>query len=151
MTDITILNKNINKTHEWLNDIEQNAGLHEEDKKRVLSFLRAVLHCLRDHLPINNLAHFSAQLPIVIRGLLFEGWNPEHIPMTARKEGQFLEYIIKQLPINYQNMDIENYTKAVFKTIYKMVDLQEVEKLAKVLPKDIRRLLLQLDEEEYWI
>jgi uncharacterized protein (DUF2267 family) len=47
---------------------------------------------------LNDLAHFSAQLPTVIRGILFEGWNPNH---SLRKEGEFAESIKAHLPQVY--------------------------------------------------
>lgn len=137
MTEITLLNKNIQKTYEWLDDIIRNAGWNDNDQKQALSVLRAVLHCLRDHLLINNLAHFSAQLPVVIRGLLFEGWNPENNLLGERERGAFITRIEESLPTIYQDIDIESAVNAALTTICNMIDIGEVEKLLKVLPKDI--------------
>jgi uncharacterized protein (DUF2267 family) len=38
--------------------------------------LRATLHALRDRLIIDEVAQLSAQLPMLIRGLYYKGWDP---------------------------------------------------------------------------
>ncbi len=42
--------------------------------------LRAWLHCLRDRLSVQVAAHFAAQLPELLRGVFFDGWNPSRVP-----------------------------------------------------------------------
>lgn len=140
MADITLLNKNIHKTFEWLRDIENNTQWEYEDKARALDILRVVLHELRDNLMLNDLAHFSAQLPTVIKGILFEGWNPNH---SLRKEGEFAESIKAHLPQVYvEGTDINQAIKSVFLTIDKNIDKNEFEKLRKILLKGIRLLFI---------
>jgi len=140
MADITLLNRNIHKTFEWLRDIENNTQWEYEDKARALDILRVVLHELRDNLMLNDLAHFSAQLPTVIKGILFEGWNPNH---SLRKEGEFAESIKAHLPQVYvEGTDINQAIKSVFLTIDKNIDKNEFEKLRKILLKGIRLLFI---------
>jgi len=140
MADITLLNRNIHKTFEWLRDIENNTQWEYEDKARALDILRVVLHELRDNLMLNDLAHFSAQLPTVISGILFEGWNPNH---SLRKEGEFAESIKAHLPQVYvEGTDINQAIKSVFLTIDKNIDKNEFEKLRKILLKGIRLLFI---------
>jgi len=140
MAYITLLNRNIHKTFEWLRDIENNTQWEYEDKARALDILRVVLHELRDNLMLNDLAHFSAQLPTVIKGILFEGWNPNH---SLRKEGEFAESIKAHLPQVYvEGTDINQAIKSLFLTINKNIDKNEFEKLRKILLKGIRLLFI---------
>jgi uncharacterized protein (DUF2267 family) len=140
MAYITLLNRNIHKTFEWLRDIENNTQWEYEDKARALDILRVVLHELRDNLMLNDLAHFSAQLPTVIKGILFEDWNPNH---SLRKEGEFAESIKAHLPQVYvEGTDINQAIKSVFLTIDKNIDKNEFEKLRKILLKGIRLLFI---------
>ena len=89
---------------------------------------------------LNDLAHFSAQLPTVIKGILFEGWNPNH---SLRKEGEFAESIKAHLPQVYvEGTDINQAIKSVFLTIDKNIDKNEFEKLRKILLKGIRLLFI---------
>ena len=41
---------------------------------------RAWLHNLRDRLSVEVAAHFAAQLPELLRGVFFDGWNPGRVP-----------------------------------------------------------------------
>jgi len=92
---------------------------------------------------LNDLAHFSAQLPTVIRGILFEGWNPKHSLLKERKEGEFAESIKAHLPQVYvEGTDINQAIKSVLLTIDKNIDKNEFEKLRKILPKGIRLLFI---------
>jgi uncharacterized protein (DUF2267 family) len=90
---LPILRKNIQKTSMWLYDIGDSCDWEEPDQQRALAILRATLQELRDLLPLGNMAHLSAQLPLFIRGLFFEGWNPQRNPSKGRKKDAFLESI----------------------------------------------------------
>jgi uncharacterized protein (DUF2267 family) len=48
------------------------------------SALRAVLHALRDRLTVAETAHLSAQLPMLIRGIYFKGWDPTKVPVRSK-------------------------------------------------------------------
>lgn len=139
MAAIPILNKSIQKTKEWIHEIQEITGW--EDESCALAVLRATLHELRDNLLINDLAHFSAQLPVIIRGLLFEQWNPDHSPRRDRKKIDFLEGVASGLPSVCQDIDIEEAVRAIFQTISRKIDNHEIEKLKKILPHHIRELM----------
>jgi uncharacterized protein (DUF2267 family) len=49
--------------------------------------LRAWLHCLRDRLSVEVAAHFAAQLPELLRGVFYDGWNPSRVPQTYDRAG----------------------------------------------------------------
>lgn len=65
--------------HEWLAVVGRELGTAD----RVLAHrvLRAWLHVVRDRLPVGSAVHFSAQLPVLLRGEFFEGWNPSRVPV----------------------------------------------------------------------
>lgn len=143
MSAVTLLNKNIHKTYEWLKDIEETAGWEYEDREQALCLLRAVLHELRDNLLINDLAHFSAQLPTVIRGLLFENWHPVDAPLKERKSEDFIRSILNHLPDIYKDIDVDTAISAVFQVIARKIDPNEFAKLQKIVPQGIRKLMVE--------
>jgi uncharacterized protein (DUF2267 family) len=67
------------KTHEWIARIAE--ALHME-KPDAYKTLRAVLQTVRDRLPLDLAVHFGAQLPMLIRGLYYEGSEPSNVPIN---------------------------------------------------------------------
>ena len=52
-----------------------------DDRGFAYRTLRAWLHGLRDELTVEVCAHFAAQLPEVLRGIYYEGWDPSQVPV----------------------------------------------------------------------
>ena len=62
---LEIIEHSAQTAHEWVNEL---AGrLDWTSKRSALRMLRTTLHLVRDHLPIDEMAQFSAQLPLLIR------------------------------------------------------------------------------------
>jgi len=95
MADYGILNKHAQNALEWINEVRDRGRF--QDQEVGLAILRAVLHQLRDNLPLIEAIHFSAQLPVFVRGIFFEGWKPPRIPSKQRKAESFLEYVRRKL------------------------------------------------------
>ena len=62
------------------------------DKADAYKALRAVLQTLRDRLPMQEAVHFGAQLPMLLRGLYYEGWKPAQTPIKMSRE-EFLQAV----------------------------------------------------------
>jgi len=61
--------------------------------------LRATLHALRDRLPVEETAELAAQLPMLVRGVYYEGWDPTGKPVRERSLEGFLAGVAVELPI----------------------------------------------------
>jgi uncharacterized protein (DUF2267 family) len=77
-THIAGLDSGIDKTNRWLK--EMSAALGESDRHEAYRQLRSVLHALRDRLPVTESAQLAAQLPLLLRGVYYEGWRPSETP-----------------------------------------------------------------------
>jgi uncharacterized protein (DUF2267 family) len=79
-TGVRHLDLSIDKTNVWLADIAREFST--KDRRLAYRVTRAWLHTLRDWLPIPVAAHFGAQLPELLRGVFYEGWNPSRVPVS---------------------------------------------------------------------
>jgi uncharacterized protein (DUF2267 family) len=93
-THVDVIDRSVEKTHIWLNDLAEE--LATDDRHYAYRVLRAFLHALRDHLPVDEAAALAAQLPIFVRGIFYEGWDPSRTPEHARDLDSFLQRIANE-------------------------------------------------------
>jgi uncharacterized protein (DUF2267 family) len=135
-TGLEVFDQTLQKTNIWLKDIMGEVG---PDRQRAYHALRAVLHTLRDRLTVEEAAHLSAQLPLLIRGIYFEGWHPAHKPTRERAREDFLEQVAERLQ-GIEPMNPEAATRVVLDVLERHVDPAEAAHVKHMLPKAIREL-----------
>ncbi|MCZ8153347.1 MAG: DUF2267 domain-containing protein [Rhodobacteraceae bacterium] len=124
---------------EWLNLLEADLGWH--DRSRSYRLLRETLHGLRDFLTVQEAAALSAQLPLLLRGIFYEGWMPARTPahprtadaLLARVNGTFADD-----PLLEPDVAIG----AVFSVLRRRIDPGEYDQVARSLRRPIRELWL---------
>ena len=89
-TGVEHLDASIDKANVWLADVA--AGFGTSDRRLAYRVLRAWLHCLRDRLSVEVAAHFAAQLPELLRGVFFDGWNPSRVPQKYDRAGYIARF-----------------------------------------------------------
>jgi uncharacterized protein (DUF2267 family) len=109
------------------------------DKHKVYLALRATLHALRDRLTVEEVAHLGAQLPMLVRGFYYEGWDPTDKPLRQRHKEQFLARIEQQFKDD-DSVDPEVVVRAVFFVLEHRVTEGEIEDIKQILPAEIRDL-----------
>ena len=139
MTTATLnsLEHTLQATNVWISDVTDELGWSNRD--RAYLALRTVLHSLRDRLSVEHVAAFGAQLPLLVRGFYYEGWQPSGKPLRERKREQFLAHIDAVFP-NDPSVDAEQVAAAVFRVIEKHISPGEVRKILGVLPRDLQSL-----------
>jgi uncharacterized protein (DUF2267 family) len=65
-TGLAVFDETIHKTNTWLQEIGQTLDC---DRHRSYQPLRAVLHCLRARLIVDEAAHLGDQQPMLVRGI----------------------------------------------------------------------------------
>lgn len=124
-------------TNAWLKELMEELGW--QDRHRAYRALRAVLHALRDRLTVEETADLGAQLPMLIRGLYYEGWTPSGKPVKERKREDFLAHIeaaFRDDPAIFP----EAVAGAVFKVLQRHVSAGEIGDVKQILPVQIRAL-----------
>lgn len=135
MKDLTVFDNTTKKTYEWLKDI--NEEMHWDDRHKAYLALRGCLHALRDRLTVEEAADLGAQLPMLIRGLYYEGWHPAGKPAKElRQKEDFLNLIQKEFT-NEPELDPEPVVKAVFRVMAKRVTEGEIQDIKNLMPKEL--------------
>jgi uncharacterized protein (DUF2267 family) len=137
LTGLEVFDDTVHKTNTWLKGIEQELG---PDRRRAYQALRAVLHCLRDRLPIDEAAQLGDQLPMLIRGIYFEAWHPAGKPERIRSREEFLSCVDAHLPKAARPIDPKDAARAVFQVLERHVSAGEVLDVVQALPEQIRAL-----------
>lgn len=137
MSGLAVFDHTLQETNTWLKDVATR--LHFEDRHHAYSALRAVLHALRDQLPAENAVHLSAQLPMLVRGLFFEGWHMTGTPIGDHRVDEFVNRVAAKLPPKFP-IDALQVTKAVLAVVQDRIAPGEAAKLVAHLPGHIREL-----------
>jgi uncharacterized protein (DUF2267 family) len=127
----------IHTSNIWLKDIAKVMGW--PDQTKAYRVLRASLHALRDRLTLAEVGDLAAQLPMLIRGLYYEGWQPAHHAPKERKKQEFLDHVAAELHDD-PTIDPEEAARAVFRVLESNVSPGEIQDVKKTLPRDIRVL-----------
>ena len=137
MTGLDTFDATVHKTNEWLKELMR--CLSWPEKRKAYSALRATLHALRDRLTVEEVAQLGAQLPMLIRGFYYEGWDPTAKPLRERKREQFLARIEQEFRGD-EPIDPEQVARAVFALLAGRITEGEIEDVKQVLPEEIRDL-----------
>jgi uncharacterized protein (DUF2267 family) len=136
-TGISSFDRTVQKTHMWLNEL--SAQMAWDDQEKAYAALRATLHALRDRLPPVEAAELGGQLPMLIRGFYYEGWNPSGKPLKERRKKQFLAHIDESLKDRRLGSS-EEIARSVFKVLKHRITQGEMQDVTHILPREIRKL-----------
>lgn len=135
VTSLDTFDTTIHKTNAWLNELRQELGW--DDRHAAYLALRATLHALRDRITVEEVAQLGAQLPMLVRGFYYEGWDPTARPLKQTRQ-QFLDRIGEQF--KGENVDPEAIAGAVFAVLEHRIAEGEIQDVMQVLPLDLRNL-----------
>ena len=137
-TRVDVIDRSVEKTHIWLNELSEE--LATDDPHHSYRVLRAFLHALRDHLSVNEAAALAAQLPIFVRGVFYEGWDPSRTPDHARDLESFLDRIANEARLAGET-EASFAAAAAGRVLARHISPGEARSMLHMLPEHLRELL----------
>ena len=135
-TGLDVFDKTLQTTNIWLNEIMERLGPDRQVAWKVLS---TVLHKLRDRLPVELSAHLGSQLPLLVRGVYYDQYEPARQPSDCDTPEQFRDEVAEWLA-DIRPVDPDEAIRAVFEVLTRHVSEGQIVKVRNALPKGIRML-----------
>jgi uncharacterized protein (DUF2267 family) len=132
-TGLEVFDSTIQRTNSWLKELMQE--LNTSDHRKTYLILRSVLLAFRDHLSERDAIYVGEQLPMLIRGLYFEHWDPAGKPLPLRNRDDFFTVVSQYMARDGDNaFKAETASRAVFRLLERKAAEGEIEDLHSVVP-----------------
>jgi len=131
---LDVFDNTIQKTTEILKQIESDLDWENRRNQSYLA-LRSVLHALRDRLPVEEAVHLSAQFPLLVKGIFFDGWRPIDVPIKMSR-AEFVQKVAEEFRFDVAG-GIEKVIFSVLNAVFDSLDPSEKIKIEENLPDDI--------------
>lgn len=136
-----LFDKALEKTRHWLKELEQELGMSNPNE--AWRALRAVLHAVRDRLPVKESTEFASQLPVMIAGMYYAGWTPIGKPVKVRTLEAFMDKVAGRLP---RGTDPLIVTRGVMRVLERHISAGEMEDVRHNFPEQLRELWSELPQ-----
>lgn len=139
ITGISALDHATEVAHTWVKKVSGEFGTTDEEF--AYRVLRGWLHTLRDRLTVEAAARFAAQLPDLIRGVFYAGWDPGSVPVKYHADGPdgYAARFSREATIAVT--DVAKAAAATTSALRRLLPDAQVDKALDQLPDDVRRLL----------
>lgn len=130
----------VHTAHEWLRSIADDLGT--DDRMFTHRAVRAWLHTVRDRIGVTATAHLGAQLPEILRGILYEGWMPGHVPVPHDVRS-FVTQFARAAGVSPD--EAASLAGAVTDALVRLFSPGQIDHILAVLPVHLRDVLLGTD------
>jgi uncharacterized protein (DUF2267 family) len=134
--DPKIFESTVNKTNMWLHELSEEIGMEERDTYKSL---RATLHLLRDRLTVEEATDLAAQLPLLLKGVYYDGYDPSRTPV--KMDGTTLISRVHSYFDNDPDVDPEYVVTGVLDFLNEKISKGQMEHVKSDVPNDIKELL----------
>jgi uncharacterized protein (DUF2267 family) len=136
-TGLDVFDTTLHETNAWLKDIHGKLGWG--DRHLAYHALRSTLQTLRDRIPPDLAANLAAHLPMLVRGIYYEGYAPGSTPRPLRTQEAFLGVVEERYghrePVAYDEL-----VRAVFSTLNERVPRPQLDKVRMALGEELQAL-----------
>lgn len=133
-TGLDVFDKTLQTTNIWLDEIMERLG---PDRHLAWKVLSTVLHKLRDRLTVELSAHLGAELPLLVRGVYYDQYQPSAQPSDVNSYHAFVHEVNKWLS-DARPVDAKDAIDAVFAVLSHHVPAGQIAKVKDALPASLR-------------
>jgi uncharacterized protein (DUF2267 family) len=126
----------LNTANSWLADVCTEFGT--SDRRFAYRVLRAWLHTMRDRLTVDSAAKFGAQLPELLRGVYYDGWDPSKVPVKFGS-GEYVERFAAEARISAS--DVRTAAATVARALGNRLSPGQLDEALAQIPAELRPLL----------
>ena len=137
-TGLDVFDRAVHTSNRWVKDLQTTLGW--DDRRHAYTAFVAVLHALRDRLPVQEAVHLGAQLPMILSGAYYSGWRPSTTPRRFEDRQGFLDRVAEELHVSVPGADVEHATRSVFDVLARHVTAGELQDVVALLPRELRDL-----------
>jgi len=135
---LNVLDTTIQKTNEFLEKVELDLGWTGH-RHEAYQATRAVLHAIRDRLPVDLAAHMAASLPLFLKGVYFEGWSPAKVPVRMNQKN-FVQHVRSNFAFSEGAIGLEEVIRVVGGRIFELIGTDETENILQALSPGVAAL-----------
>lgn len=128
--------KTLQITNTWLSEIMEHGA---RERQVAWHALGTVLRALRNRLPLGLAGHFGAQLPLLIRGLYYDQFDPDREPTKWRSREEFLGIVSAGFQ-GMETVDPAQMADAVFRSLNQHLDPGQLDNIRRAMPEDVRAM-----------
>jgi uncharacterized protein (DUF2267 family) len=139
LRSVDSIERSVHKTNEWLKDLA--AELDDDNREGAWRILKAYLQTLRDELTVDEAAQLAAQLPLVLRGAFYEGFDPGRQPAKLRHRDEFRSRLAERARLPDPE-DAERAAEAATKVLRRHVTEGQFDDVLSQLPTEVREVLV---------
>lgn len=139
-------NKYAAEGNTFLKDYAKEMNM-ENDTDKAGRIFTAIMHALRDIIPMEESLQFISQLPMFVKAVYVNGWAVKKNKPKIKKMEDFLDlvrshdYPAATNDFEYNNDVAERYIDTTFIYLRKYISLGEMEDLRDNLPKDLKSMI----------
>lgn len=134
---VDAIERSVHKTNEWLSELddEYKAG----DREEAWRVLRACLQLLPDQLTVDEAAQLAAQVPMVLRGAFYDGFDPGE-PGKLRDRDELLAQLAERAQLTGAG-EAAHAAEAVSRVLERRITRGQLDDVLSQLPAELRGLL----------
>ncbi|WP_340105278.1 DUF2267 domain-containing protein [Rhodohalobacter sp. 8-1] len=130
--------RTVNTSEKWIIEVSEELGT--DDYSKALQGFRATIHVLRDRVKVNDATNLGSQLPVLLAGYYYEGWNPAEVPVAHRNKKDFLDAVQLNIQNLSHSLDANECVPAVLSVLSKRISDGQMNKIKSNMPDDLLEL-----------